>query len=50
MKTVFELCKPRDSVFVDSTREDTLNLSNLKENTIDADKFFNEDTDHAVAG
>lgn len=42
MKTVFELCKPRESVFVDTTRDDVLNLSNLIENKIDIDKFFNE--------
>jgi hypothetical protein len=42
MKTVFELCKPRESVFIDTTRDDVLNLSNLIENKIDIDKFFNE--------
>lgn len=42
MKTVFELCKPRANVFVDSTRDDTLNLSDLMEKKIDVDKFFNE--------
>ena len=42
MKTVFELCKPRASVFVDTTRDDVLNLSDLIENRIDVDKFFNE--------
>lgn len=42
MKTVFELCKPRQSVFIDTTRDDVLNLSNLIENKIDVDKFFNE--------
>lgn len=42
MKTVFELCKPRPSVFADTTRDDVLNLSDLIENKIDADKFFNE--------
>ena len=42
MKTVFELCKPRESVFLDTTRDDVLNLSDLIENKIDADKFFNE--------
>jgi len=42
MKTVFELCKPRESVFADTTRDDVLNLSDLIENKIDADKFFNE--------
>jgi hypothetical protein len=42
MKTVFELCKPRESVFVDTTRDDVLNLRNLIENNIDIDKFFDE--------
>lgn len=42
MRTVFELCKPRANVFVDTTRDDVLNLSDLIENKIDVDKFFNE--------
>lgn len=42
MRTVSELCKPRDNVFMDTTRDDTLNLSNLMENRIDVDQFFNE--------
>ena len=42
MKTVFDLCKPRANVFVDTTRDDVLNLSNLVEGSIDADKFFGE--------
>lgn len=42
MKTVFELCKPRASVFLDTTRDDVLNLSDLIENKIDVDRFFNE--------
>src|SRR5665647_1523668 len=42
MKTVFEICKPRENVFVDTTRDDVLNLSDLIENRIDVDKFFNE--------
>ncbi len=42
MKTVGELCKPRESVFVDTTRDDVLNLSDLIEGRIDADKFFDE--------
>ena len=41
MKTVYELCKPRASVFMDTTRDDVLNLSDLVENRIDVDKFFN---------
>ena len=42
MKTVFELCKPRDSVFLDTTRDDVLNLSDLIDDNIDVDKFFSE--------
>lgn len=42
MQTVFELCKPRDSVFLDTTRDDVLNLSDLVEGRIDADTFFVE--------
>ena len=42
MQTVFELCKPRNSVFMDTTRDDVLNLSDLVEGKIDADKFFGE--------
>lgn len=42
MKTVFDLCIPRASVFVDTTRDDVLNLSDLVENKIDVDKFFSE--------
>ena len=42
MQTIFELCKPRESVFNDTTRDDVLNLSDLVEKRIDADKFFSE--------
>ena len=42
MQTVFQLCKPRDSVFQDTTREDVLNLSDFVEQKIDVDKFFGE--------
>jgi hypothetical protein len=42
MQTIYELCKPRESVFLDTTRDDTLNLSDLVEKRIDADKFFSE--------
>ncbi len=42
MKSVFDLCKPRESVFVDTTRDDVLNLSDLVEGRIDVDKFFTE--------
>lgn len=42
MQTVFELCKPRESVFLDTTRDDVLNLSDLVEKKIDINKFFGE--------
>lgn len=42
MQTVLQLCKPRDSVFQDTTREDVLNLSDFVEQKIDVDKFFGE--------
>lgn len=42
MKTLFELCKPRDSVFNDTKREDVLNLSDLVENRINPNEFFQE--------
>ena len=42
MKHIAELCKPRDSVFLDTTREDVLNLSDLIEGRIDGEKFFAE--------
>ena len=42
MKSVAELCKPRASVFVDTTRDDVLNLSDLVEGRIDAEHFFDE--------
>ena len=42
MQAVAELCKPRDTVFLDTTRDDVLNLSDLVEGKIDADKFFGE--------
>ena len=42
MKTVAELCKPRESVFLDTTRDDVLNLSDLVEGRIDTVKFFDE--------
>ena len=42
MKTVAQLCKPRENVFVDTTRDDVLNLSDLVEGRIDATKFFDE--------
>ena len=42
MKTLFELCKPRESVFDETKREDVLNLSDLKEGNIDCATFFEE--------
>ena len=42
MKTVAQLCKPRDSIFVDTARDDVLNLSDLIEGRVNADKFFEE--------
>ena len=40
MGTVFELCEPRASVFVDTTRDDVLNLSDLVEGRINGESFF----------
>lgn len=42
MKTISQMLKPRNNVFSDTTREDVLNLSDLSEHTIDAEKFFTE--------
>lgn len=42
MKFIADLCKPRESVFSDATREDVLNLSDLIEGRIDGKKFFAE--------
>ena len=42
MKHIAELCKPRDSIFIDTTREDVLNLSDLIEDRVDGEKFFAE--------
>jgi predicted AAA+ superfamily ATPase len=42
MKTLFELCKPRESVFDETKREDVLNLSDLVEGRIDPATFFEE--------
>ena len=42
MYSVFDLCKPRESVFEDTTRDDVLNLSDLVEGRINAGKFFSE--------
>lgn len=42
MKTLFELCKPRQSVFDEKEREDVLNLSDLIDGKIDSNSFFDE--------
>ena len=42
MKHIIDLCKPRDSIFADTTREDVLNLSDLVEGRVDGEKFFSE--------
>ena len=42
MKTLFELCKPRQSVFEETKREDVLNLSDLIEGNIECVSFFEE--------
>lgn len=42
MKTLYELCKPRKSVFSGNNREDTLDLDNLLDDSINPEDFFNE--------
>lgn len=42
MKTLFDSCKPRESVFDETKRDDVLDLTNLIENTINPDEFFEE--------
>lgn len=42
MKTLYESCKPRTSVFDANKREDTLDLSNLTDNSINGQDFFEE--------
>lgn len=42
MKTIFEACKPRQSVFDETKRDDTLDLADLIDNTINPEDFFNE--------
>lgn len=42
MKMIADLCKPRESVYSDTQRDDVLNLSDLIGGKIDATKFFNE--------
>lgn len=42
MKSLFDACKPRESVFDETKRDDTLDLANLIDNSIDANEFFRE--------
>ena len=42
MKSLFELCEPRDSVFDETKRDDVLDLTDLIENNIDPNDFFDE--------
>ena len=42
MQTITDLCKPRESVFADTARDDVLNLSDLIERKIDVASFFDE--------
>ena len=42
MKTLYEVCKPRESVFDESKRDDTLDLSNLLDGSINGESFFEE--------
>ena len=42
MKTLHEVCKPRESVFDESKRDDTLDLSNLLDGSINGKEFFEE--------
>lgn len=42
LKSLFELCKPRESVFDETKRDDTLDLSNLIDGSINVDDFFKE--------
>ena len=42
MKTLYEVCKPRESVFDESKRDDTLDLSNLIGDSINGKDFFEE--------
>lgn len=42
MKSLFDACKPRDSVFDEAKRDDTLDLANLIDGSVDAESFFRE--------
>lgn len=42
MRTLFELCKPRESVFDETKRDDVLDLTDLVDNRINPAEFFEE--------
>lgn len=42
MKSLFDACKPRESVFDEAKRDDTLDLSNLLDESINGEDFFRE--------
>lgn len=42
MKSLYELCKPRESVFDETKRDDVLDLTDLIENRINPSDFFEE--------
>lgn len=42
MKSLYELCVPRESVFDETKREDVLDITDLIENRISPEKFFEE--------
>ena len=42
MKTLKQALKIRDSIFDEAKRDDTLDLSNLINESIDVDRFFDE--------
>jgi hypothetical protein len=42
LKTLFELCRPRDSVFDKNRKDDVVDLTNFIENKINPEEFFEE--------
>ena len=42
MKTLYDLCKPRESVFDEKKRDDVLDLTNLQDDSINPDEFLEE--------
>lgn len=42
LKTLYEVCKPRESIFDESKRDDTLDLSNIVDSSINGYDFFEE--------